>query len=215
MNNAFYKLMLVTNCKTSPVDSYLNFIKQCAQSGITSVQLREKEQKYDYLLAFGRQLASILAPFNIPLIINDNINLALELNAAGVHLGQTDGDPVIARKLLGPDKIIGVSIDSAENLHHANAAPINYVGIGAIFPTMNKQNVITTWGIAGLKELAPQSKHPIIGIGGIHTGNAKEVISSGAAGIAVIDALHHAHDAKLTAQQLRHIIDTGDLSHAG
>lgn len=213
-NTSFYKLMLVTNRQHIPMNDYLQFIKTCADAGITSVQLREKHQSRDMLLEFGDQLKRILEPLKIPLIINDDIELARKLDASGVHLGQTDGDANIARQILGPHKMIGVSIDSEENLMSANQLPIDYVGIGAIYKTTNKQNVSTLWGAEGLQRLAPLSKHPIIGIGGINHNNAAAVISSGADGIAVIGALHDAKDPHQVTQQLRCIIDNGGNNHA-
>jgi thiamine-phosphate pyrophosphorylase len=212
-NELFYKLMLVTNRQKTPIDDYLEFIKTCSKAGITSVQLREKNQTPEALLEFGKKLKHILDPLQIPLIVNDNIELALKLNASGVHLGQTDGDPELARALLGPNKIIGVSIDTEENLIRANQLPIDYVGIGAIFPTANKHNVATIWGTQGLSQLSSRSKHPIIGIGGINESNAAEILSSGACGIAVIGALHDAEDPTITTQNLRHIIQNRGKTH--
>ncbi len=213
INAPFYKLMLLTNRQQTPLADYLQFIRTCASSGITAVQLREKKQPIDYLLAFGQQLKSILDPLNIPLIVNDDIELALELNASGVHLGQSDGDARKARQILGPNKMIGVSIDSEENLISANDLPIDYVGIGAIYKTANKHNVTTIWGIKRLQQIAAHSKHPIVGIGGIDIHNAADVVLSGAEGIAVIGALHDTCDPSLVTQQLRNIIDKGDHNH--
>lgn len=199
--------MLVTHRQHSHLDDYLRFIKTCAHSGITSVQLREKHQPPEIVLRFGQKLKAILDPLQIPLIINDDVELALQLNASGVHLGQTDGNPLLARTLLGPDKIIGVSIDTVDNLLKANQLPIDYVGIGAIYPTAHKQNVTTIWGTQGLQQLSAKSKHPVIGIGGINESNALKVISSGACGIAVIGALHDVEHPNLATNNLRHIID--------
>jgi len=192
--HSFYKLVLVTDKNHRSVNEYLHFIKTCAESGITAVQLREKRLSYQALLTFGEQLKLLLDQANLPLIINDSVELALALNASGVHLGQNDGDIHTARQALGPDKIIGVSIDSVENLLVANELPINYVGIGAIFPTKNKKNVSTIWGIDGLRQLIPLSKHPVIAIGGINTRNAKSVIATGVDGIAAIGVFHEASD---------------------
>lgn len=213
-NHFFYKLMLVTDRKQMPLDDYLQFIKTCASGGITSVQLREKHLSAEACLSFGRKLKEILDPLNIPLIVNDNIELALQINASGVHLGQTDGDPELARQRLGPDKIIGVSIDTEDNLIKANHLPIDYVGVGAIFPTTSKPNITTVWGTSGLNALSHQSKHPIIGIGGINESNALEVLTSGAQGIAIIAAIHDANDPYLTTQNLRHIIEKKGNYHA-
>ena len=209
----FYKLMLVTNRQNIPLSDYLQFIERCATSGITAVQLREKQQTQEFLMMFGQALKRILDPLHIPLIINDDIELALELEASGVHLGQTDGDPLLARNRLGTNKIIGVSIDSADNLMKANNLPLDYVGVGALFTTTNKNNVKTHWGIDGLQQLAPNSQHPIIGIGGINEHNAADVLSAGAHGIAVIAALHDAENPSQTARNLRHIVDIRGEQH--
>lgn len=215
MGESFYKLTLVTNRQDTPLTDYLYFISSCASAGITAVQLREKHQSRDFLLMFGRELKRMLDPLHIPLIVNDDLKLALELDASGVHLGQSDGDPAYARKILGPQKIIGVSIDTRENLLKANTLPIDYVGIGAIFATPNKKNVSTIWGIKGLQALSSITKHPIVGIGGINTNNAATIMTSGAHGIAVIGALHDANDPTSATQQLRYIIDHGGSEHAG
>ena len=193
MNHAFLRLTLVTNQQTTPLNDYVQFIHLCAKAGITAVQLRDKTSSFQECLAFGHALKTILASFSIPLIINDNIDLAVALDADGVHLGQTDGCPIEARHRLGSQKIIGVSIDSMDNLFAANEQPIDYVGIGAIFPTDNKPNVSTIWGLEGLSHLSSLSKHPVIAIGGINESNAEGVMRSGADGIAVIGAIHDSH----------------------
>ncbi len=213
MKSKFYTLMLVTNRQNKPIAQYLQWIKSCVNAGVTAVQLREKDQSQSSLLTFGQALKETLDRLEVPLIINDNIELAIKLNAAGVHLGQTDGDPNHARRCLGADKFIGVSIDSESQLETANDLPIDYVGIGAIFPTRNKLNVKTTWGLNGLKYLSQFSRHPIVGIGGINEQNAKRVILAGAHGLAVIAALHDANDAIKTTKQLRHIIDNQGIAH--
>jgi thiamine-phosphate pyrophosphorylase len=215
MGESFYKLTLVTNRQDTPLKDYLYFISRCASAGITAVQLREKHQSRDFLLMFGRELKRILDPLHIPLIVNDDLKLALELDASGVHLGQSDGDPAYARKILGPQKIIGVSIDTRENLLKANTLPIDYVGIGAIFATPSKKDVSTIWGIKGLQALSSIAKHPIVGIGGININNAATTMASGAHGIAVIGALHDADDPTHATKQLRYIIDHGGSEHAG
>lgn len=205
-NPPFYTLTLVTNKQNTPIQDYLKFIHSCAQSGITAVQLREKKMSYLDLFEFGKTIQAILAPLNIPLIINDNLEVAVALNAAGVHLGQTDYCPEEARARLGSEKIIGVSIDSFANLQKANQLPINYVGIGSIFPTKNKATVSTLWGIGGLKQLAPLSAHPIVAIGGINEHNATDIIQAGAKGIAAIGAFHDAVNVPATTQKLLQII---------
>ena len=203
--SAYYRLILITNKQHPPLQDYLKFIRSCALAGITAVQLREKDLPYAELLEFGKKIQETLTPFNIPLIINDNIKLALALDAAGVHLGQTDGCPQKARAQLGSEKIIGVSIDSLTNLQEANQLPLDYVGIGSIFTTKNKTNVRTHWGITGLKQLAALSTHPVVAIGGINEQNAADIWLAGAQGIAAIGAFHEATDRSATIQKLLYI----------
>lgn len=202
MNTSFYKLMLVTQKQNKPLSDYLHFIHTCTKAGITAVQLREKNLSPSELFEFSKHLQHILKPFNIPLIVNDHIDLAAEINAEGVHLGQTDGNVRHARSHLGKDKIIGVTVNNIEQLEIANELPIDYVGVGAIFPTQNKKDVETVWGCEGLKKIKALSKHPIIAIGGITEHNAADVVQAGADGIAAIGAFHDANDPFATTQEL-------------
>jgi len=206
MNSKFYKLMLVTNRNNVPLEQYLKFIKLCAASGITSLQLREKSSSYEFLLEFGAKLKEVLMPYNIPLIINDSIDLARELDAEGVHLGQSDGNPEDARNILGPRKMIGVSINTFADLESANSWPIDYFGVGAIFPTASKTNIATIWGVRALSELSKLSKHPIIAIGGINEFNAGDVMLAGAQGIAAIGVFHDSEHPELVIRNIRKIV---------
>ena len=200
------KLILVTHKNNAPLESYLSFISECAKLGITAVQLREKKASYSELLDFGKALKSVLKPFSIPLIINDHIDLACELDAQGVHLGQSDGSILNARKKLGKNKIIGLSVDTFDQMLLANTLPIDYIGVGSIFQTNSKKDVATFWGVEGLAAMAKLSKYPIIAIGGINENNAAELIKEGAYGVAAIGAFHNTHDLKTTTQKLRTIV---------
>ena len=200
------QLILVTNRGSHCFDNYLEFIEHCVKSGVTAIQLREKQLSYDELLLFGKTLKSILDPLHIPLIINDHVKLCLDLDGSGVHLGQSDLDVMKARSMLSSQKIIGLSVNSIEQLKQANTLPLDYVGIGAIFPTENKPNIETIWGLDKLKKAAAISKHPIVAIGGITEHNARDVIRSGSHGIAAIGAFHDTLDPYRTTQNLSHII---------
>jgi thiamine-phosphate pyrophosphorylase len=190
---------------------YLSFVLQCVKSGITAVQLREKVLKTDELLEFATQLKDVLSPFNIPLIINDNLDLCLEVDADGVHLGQGDGDIKRARDVLGPHKIIGQTVNNMKEVEIANSLPINYIGVGAIFPTKNKPNIQTVWGIPGLKGVCSISKHPVIAIGGINEENAYSIIKSGATGIAAISVFHDSEDLDSTIKDLHKNFNLGQI----
>lgn len=206
MKHSSTKLILVTNKNDISLESYLAFVSECVKSGVTSVQLREKQSSYLELLDFGKDLKTILKPFSIPLIINDHIDLACELDAQGVHLGQSDGSIVMARQKLGKEKIIGLSVDTLEQVLLANTLPIDYIGVGSIFKTFSKENVTTFWGLKGLGAIAKLSKHPIVAIGGINENNIVEVIKAGAHGIAAISAFHNAHDLKTITKNLRAVV---------
>jgi thiamine-phosphate pyrophosphorylase len=122
-------------------------------------------------------------------------------------VGQSDDSVLKARALLGPSKIIGLTVDTLEQLHIANTLPINYVGIGAVFSTPNKPNVQTLWCLDGLQKAATLSKHPIVAIGDIHGENVRSVMQAGAYGIAAIGAFHDAPDPKAATRHLCHIIE--------
>ncbi len=183
-------LILVTHKGDQPLDAYLKWIDVCVQSGISAVQLREKNLSDQALYQFGQALKATLDLTNTPLIINDNVDLCLKLDAAGVHLGQSDGDPIQAKDRLGADKIIGLSVDTMDQLQKANMLELDYIGVGAIFPTQSKPDVKTIWGLDGLKQAVLNSLHRVIAIGGIHQNNALAVLQTGVSGIAAIRAFH-------------------------
>ena|SRR6185312_8958171 len=201
------KLCLVTQVIDASAASllvYKHFLRQAIAGGVTMVQLRIKQQLTPEIIHFSRQVREVLALEHIPLIINDHVMLAQTLQAEGIHLGQSDMPPWVARQQLGPDKIIGLSIETTEQLLLANELScIDYVGASAIFPSKTKTDCKTIWGLEGLEQIVKLSRHPVVAIGGIDGQNAGEVMKRGASGIAVVSALHDALDPKLAAQQLR------------
>lgn len=207
MKNNLLKLTLVTHQSHLPVSKYLNFVTLCAKSGLTAVQLRQKNWSFSTLLEFGQKLHEQLQPFNIPLIVNDDLILCQKLDAEGLHLGQDDGNILHTRHILGEKKIIGLSVNTLTQLEQAAHLPIDYVGIGAIFPTNNKPNIQTIWGIEGLKEASKHTTHPIIAIGGIDESNAEQVMQAGAYGIAAIDAFHRTTHPSLITKCLRNTVE--------
>ncbi|MGL4859387.1 MAG: thiamine phosphate synthase [Enterobacteriaceae bacterium] len=203
MQNDALRLILVTNKSPStPTARYLDFIGECVSAGLPSVQLRQKEMSADELYEFAKALQQFLRPCEIPLIINDHVALCQQLDAQGVHLGQSDGNILKAREILGSSKIIGLSVNSNAELQQANRLPIDYIGVGAIFPTANKPDIQTLWGIDGLQQIIRQSHHPVVAIGGITTANADSVIATGCAGIAAIGLFHDASDLQATTRYL-------------
>lgn len=204
------QLHLLTACPDTEHNEYLKFIELSAKSGITHLQLRQKNWSFSSLLSLGRELQAVLKPYSVPLIINDNLDLAVELNADGVHLGQKDGNPDAARAILGTDKIIGVSIENIAQLEQANLSrSINYVAASAIFPSKSKNNIEHIWGIDGLDKFCQKSYHPVIAIGGINLSNIAEVGATGVSGVAIISAIHEADNPKQYIQDLNQKLNYG------
>jgi len=184
----------------------------CAKGGATLVQLRDKLSETRAMVATARAIKKALAPFAVPLVVNDRIDVALAAGAEGVHLGQDDMAIEDARRLLGPGAIIGLSIKTVAEAEAARVDLIDYVGSGGVYVTLSKQQKNAPIGPAGLarvvsvfKRRAP--KLPLCGIAGIDASNAAEVIAAGADGVAVISALSLAPDPAAAARSLRGIVD--------
>lgn len=201
------RLILVTHRQQTPLPEYLDFIRLCVASGVTAVQLREKNATPKFLYEFGLSLKDILSEFQVPLIVNDHLSLAQALDADGVHLGQGDGDPALVKAKFS-DKILGLSLDAMANVEKANQlSALSYVAASSVFPTPSKQNVKTIWEIEGLCQLVQRSYHPVVAIGGIDLNNLQKVSQTGVAGVAVIRALHETKDPSQTTRCFRRILD--------
>lgn len=204
-------LCLVTQINDKSLEEYLTFIQQAIQGGVTSIQLRDKTNPPLMVRQIALALKACLSPLGIPLIINDDVNLAKEIDAEGVHLGQSDLSPVEARQILGPHKMIGWSIETEEQLQRANQFQcIDYIGASAIFPSSSKQNCKMIWGLDGLKRITEQSKHPVVAIGGINATNIRQIMAHGACGAAVISALHDYEQPETSAAALIQQIHLGN-----
>jgi thiamine-phosphate pyrophosphorylase len=184
----------------------------CAQGGATLIQLRDKLSETRAMVDTARAIKQALAPFKVPLVINDRIDVALAAGADGVHVGQDDMAVEDARKLLGRDAIIGLSVKTVAEAQAAPVGLIDYIGSGGVYVTSSKQQKNVPIGpeglarvIAALHVRAP--KLPVCGIAGIDAGNAGAVIAAGADGVAVISALSLAPDPAAAARSLRAIVD--------
>ncbi len=207
-NLNFMLLTNFSNSSFSSISSYLSFIESCLQGGVNCIQLREKNLAQNELLSLAKTLKSLLDKYNIPLIINDNVTLAKTINASGVWLGQSDGSPSTARAILGDDKIIGVSIESEQDIEITNNQPINYVACSAVFASKSKSNLKKIWGLDGLQQVALKSKFSCFAIGGITLNNLSEVMNHGAYGIACINEIHEAKNPKTLCEKFTQIINT-------
>lgn len=193
----------MTQLPSQSLEAYQQFLRCAIEGGVTSIQLRIKDLNPFDFYDMACEIKTMLDSLQIPLIINDHVEFAQKIDAHGVHLGQSDMPPLEARAYLGQQKIMGLSIETIEQLHHANTLTcIDYVAASAVFPSQTKTDCKTIWGIQGLKELVQLSKYPVVAIGGIYSHNARDVIAAGAEGLAVVSAIHEASDPKMAAEQL-------------
>ncbi|EGJ71364.1 Thiamine-phosphate pyrophosphorylase [Bacteroides coprosuis DSM 18011] len=199
-------LYLVTDPQVAEGNSFLEVIEDAVKGGVTLVQLREKDcssrEFYDKALAIKHLLSS----YDVPLIINDRLDIALAVDADGLHIGQEDIPYDVARKILGPDKIIGLSVENKTDALRANKLDIDYIGISPVFSTPTKIDTAPALGLEGSRLINSISKHPSVGIGGIHLQNAASIIASGSDGISVVSAIMMAKDPFRAAQELKQII---------
>ena len=185
----------------------------CIASSATLVQLRDKHGSTRAIVEEARLLRAVLDPKGVPLLINDRVDVALAAEADGVHIGQDDMAPADARLLLGRGAIIGLSVKTAEQAQTAPLDLLNYVAIGGVYSTTSKDNTAAPIGIPGLRAIveairAREPNYPICAIAGITSGNAADVISAGADGVAVISTLSLAPDPRKAAQELRAVVDS-------
>ena len=198
-----YSLYLVTDRALSLGRSNVEVIRAAVEGGVTLVQLREKEARTKEFYQEGIKIKDYLQNENIPLIINDRIDLALALDAEGVHLGQGDMPVDIARKILGPEKIIGASVFTVEEAKMAEALGADYLGLSPIFVTETKPELSQQIGIAGIRPLKAAVQIPVVGIGSMSQANAYEAVRAGLDGVAVVSAICSQEDPKAAAAAIK------------
>ncbi|MCK8066828.1 thiamine phosphate synthase [Cobetia sp. D5] len=176
-------------------------VMAAVRGGVSVVQLRDKHASDEEMIAQAIRLKALLDEYEVPLIINDRIEVALASGADGLHIGQSDGDPVEARRRLGEDALIGLSVQTLEQLKAVDVERIDYLGLGPVYATPTKPDHAAPLGIEGLTQLVRSSPLPTVAIGGISLANAGEVMTSGTDGLAVVSALCSAEDPAAAAQQ--------------
>ncbi len=181
-------------------------VQEAVKGGVTMVQLREKDCATGEFVKLAIRLKEILKSYKIPLIINDRVDVALASDADGVHIGQSDMPYPIARKLLGKDKIIGLSVESMNQVIEANKMDVDYIGISPVFSTPTKTDTFQPFGLDGVTKVMKLSKHPAVGIGGINYSNIAEVLRAGANGAAVVSAICSAENPQLAAMELKKLM---------
>ncbi|WP_340104543.1 thiamine phosphate synthase [Rhodohalobacter sp. 8-1] len=207
MRNIDLSLYLVTDRDMLRGYALPELVKTAVENGVTTVQLREKDASTREFIQLAVDLKKVLDPLNIPLIINDRVDVALATDASGVHLGQNDMPVSIARNLLGPDKIIGLSVETREDLETVDALNPDYLGVSPIFSTPTKTDTINEWELDGLRLVSEKTDFPLVAIGGINAENAQNVMDHGADGLAVVSAICASEDPGQAAALLRKEID--------
>lgn len=199
-------LYLVTDRELSRGRSLEEIVEAAVKGGATMVQLREKFASTRDFIQTAERLKVVLAPHKVPLIINDRVDVALAVDADGLHIGQDDMPYSIARRLLGPHKIIGLTVESIQDAHNAETLDADYLGVSPIHFTPTKTDLKRELGLTGLREIKSFSRHRLVGIGGLNVSNAAEVIKNGADGIAVVSAICSADNPQTAARELAMIV---------
>ena len=199
MNREALRLYLVTNRYQDSLQSFLEKIETACRSGVTIVQLREKNLTTNQYYQLAKQVKEITDAYQVPLIIDDRLDVCLAVDAAGLHIGDDELPVSVARQVLGPEKILGVTAKTVKRALEAEEGGADYLGTGAIFPTTTKENAPITL-ISTLKIICQRVAIPVVAIGGLTSENIAQLIGTGIAGVAVVRDLMQAEDIETKTQ---------------
>ncbi len=199
MNREALRLYLVTNRYQDSLENFLEKVETACRSGVTMIQLREKNLTTNQYYQLAKQVKEITDAYQVPLIIDDRLDICLAVDAAGLHIGDDELPVSVARQVLGPDKILGVTAKTVKRALEAETSGADYLGTGAIFPTTTKKNAPITL-ISTLKTICQTVAIPVVAIGGLTTENIDQLIGTGIAGVAVVRDLMQAEDIEAKTQ---------------
>ena len=199
MNREALRLYLVTNRYQDSVESFLEKVETACRSGVTIVQLREKNLTTNQYYQLAKQVKKITDAYQVPLIIDDRLDVCLAVDAAGLHIGDDELPVSVARQVLGPEKILGVTAKTVKRALEAEEGGADYLGTGAIFPTTTKENAPITL-ISTLKTICQRVAIPVVAIGGLTSENIDQLMGTGIAGVAVVRDLMQAEDIETKTQ---------------
>jgi len=198
-------LYLVTDrtlCGNRPL---VDIVHLALKGGVAYVQLREKDVSTRLFVDVSQKIKTLTDIFRVPLIINDRIDVALAVEADGVHIGQEDMSYEAARKLMGPRAIIGLSVETWDDVVTAQELDVDYISVSPVFATPTKTDTKSIWGLEGISRIKDYSRHPLVAIGGLNVSNAADAVMAGADCIAVVSAICAAHD---PLNATRELLDT-------
>ena len=199
MNREALRLYLVTNRYQDSLESFLEKVETACRSGVTIVQLREKNLTTNQYYQLAKQVKEITDAYQVPLIIDDRLDVCLAVDAAGLHIGDDELPVSVARQVLGPEKILGVTAKTVKRALEAEEGGADYLGTGAIFPTTTKENAPITL-ISTLKKICQRVAIPVVAIGGLTSENIDQLMGTGIAGVAVVRDLMQAEDIETKTQ---------------
>jgi thiamine-phosphate pyrophosphorylase len=205
--NVNYSLYLVTDRGLARGRSTLDIVKAAVSGGVTCVQLREKDCSTLEFIEQALAIKNFLQAREVPLIINDRLDVALAVAADGVHLGQSDMPLEMAQKIAGPSMLVGISAESVQDAVAAEEGGADYLGVSPIYATPTKTDTAPPLELEGLREIRKRVKIPLVAIGGLNKSNTAEVIRNGVDGVAVVSAIIAADDPETAAMNLKQIID--------
>jgi thiamine-phosphate pyrophosphorylase len=197
---ASLRLCLVTDRGLARGRSVIDLARAAARGGATMVQLREKAATTRAFVEAARALKAALAPLGVPLIVNDRLDIALAVDADGLHVGQSDMPVAEARRLMGPDKVVGLSIEAIEQATRPDAEAADYLGVGPIYAQQTKRDAAVPLGLDGLARIRGLTRKPIVAIGGLTPENSAPALAAGADGLAVVSAIVAADDPEAAAR---------------
>ena len=198
MNREALRLYLVTNRYQDSLENFLEKVETACRSGVTIIQLREKNLTTNQYYQLAKQVKEITDAYQVPLIIDDRLDICLAVDAAGLHIGDDELPVSVARQVLGPEKILGVTAKTVKRALEAEEGGADYLGTGAIFPTRTKENAPITL-ISTLKTICQTVAIPVVAIGGLTSENIDQLIDTGIAGVAVVRDLMQAEDIEAKA----------------
>ena len=199
MNREALRLYLVTNRYHDSLERFLEKVETACRSGVTIVQLREKNLTTNQYYQLAKQVKEITDAYQVPLIIDDRLDICLAVDAAGLHIGDDELPVSVARQVLGPEKILGVTAKTVKRALEAEEGGADYLGTGAIFPTTTKENAPITL-ISTLKTICQTVAIPVVAIGGLTSENIDQLAATGIAGVAVVRDLMQAEDIEAKTQ---------------
>ena len=199
MNRESLRLYLVTNRYQDSLENFLEKVETACRSGVTIIQLREKNLTTNQYYQLAKQVKEITDAYQVPLIIDDRLDICLAVDAAGLHIGDDELPVSVARKVLGPEKILGVTAKTVKRALEAETSGADYLGTGAIFPTTTKENAPITL-ISTLKTICQMVAIPVVAIGGLTSENIDQLAATGIAGVAVVRDLMQAEDIEAKTQ---------------